>query len=111
MNKMLFFTFCLLSASTWSRMVVAAENSDIYRLHQGDTVSVSVWRQDTLQKQVIVLPDGSITLPLIGRVEVAGLSTPEVEQRITTKLKVSRIPLSQLWLPGLTEIVLTSWER
>lgn len=88
MNKMLFFTFCLLSASTWSRMVVAAENSDIYRLHQGDTVSVSVWRQDTLQKQVIVLPDGSITLPLIGRVEVAGLSTPEVEQRITTKLKV-----------------------
>ena len=34
-----------------------------------------------------MLPDGSITVPLIGRVEVAGLTAPEVEQRITTKLK------------------------
>jgi polysaccharide export outer membrane protein len=87
MNKILFFAFFLLSASMWSGMVVAADDPGMYKLHQGDTVSVSVWRQDTLQKQVIVLPDGSITFPLIGRVEVAGLSTPEVEQRITAKLK------------------------
>ncbi len=48
---------------------------------------VSVWHQDALQKQVIVLPDGSITLPLAGRVDVEGLSTPEAEARITEKLK------------------------
>ena len=34
-----------------------------------------------------VLPDGSITFPLAGRVEVAGLSTPEAEKRIAAKLK------------------------
>lgn len=70
-----------------SESAVAADNPDMYRLHQGDTVLVSVWREDALQRQVVVLPDGSITLPLVGRVEVAGFSTPEVEQRITAKLK------------------------
>lgn len=70
-----------------SESAVAADNPDMYRLRQGDAVLVSVWREDALQKQVVVLPDGSITLPLVGRVEVAGFSTPEVEQRITAKLK------------------------
>jgi len=70
-----------------STLAVAADKPDIYQLRQGDTVLISVWREDALQKQVIVLPDGSITFPLIGRVEVAGLGTPEVERRITAKLK------------------------
>ena len=65
----------------------AAETSSIYQLRQGDEVMVSVWKEEALQKQVIVLPDGSITLPLVGRVEVAGLTTPEVEKKITDKLK------------------------
>ena len=68
--------------------VAAAQvNPNIYRLHQGDSLMISVWREETLQKQVVVLPDGSITFPLVGRVEVEGLSTPEVEARITEKLK------------------------
>jgi polysaccharide biosynthesis/export protein len=88
MNRILFFAFFLLLVCMWSELVVAAEtNPNIYRLHQGDSLSVSVWRQDALQKQVVVLPDGSITFPLVGWVEVAGLSAPEVEQLITTKLK------------------------
>ena len=70
-----------------AEQAIAADKPDTYRLHPGDTVLVSVWREDALQKQVTVLPDGSITLPLAGRVEVGGLSTPEVEQRIAAKLK------------------------
>lgn len=88
MNKILLFAVFLLSASIWPKLVVAAEaNQNIYRLHQGDSLSVSVWRQDALQRQVVVLPDGSITFPLVGRVDVAGLSAPEVEQSIAKKLK------------------------
>jgi polysaccharide biosynthesis/export protein len=85
---MFFFAFSLSLVCMMSGLAVAAEvNSNVYRLHEGDSVMVSVWHQDALQKQVIVLPDGSITLPLTGRVEVQGLSTPEVEARITEKLK------------------------
>lgn len=58
-----------------------------YKLHQGDSLQVSVWKEDGLQRDVHVLPDGSITIPLAGRIEVAGLNTPEVEKRIAEKLK------------------------
>lgn len=66
---------------------IAAGGQEIYQLRPGDRVMISVWREETLQREVVVLPDGSITFPLIGRIEVAGLSTPEVEQRVAEKLK------------------------
>ena len=68
-------------------MTLAKDNPALYQLRQGDSLQISVWREEALQKQLIVLPDGSITFPLIGRIEVAGLSTPELTQHITTKLK------------------------
>lgn len=87
MTKLLLSALFLMLTCMSAGLTIAADKSDIYQLRQGDTVMISVWREDTLQKQVIVLPDGSITFPLIGRVEVAGLSTPEAEQRIAIKLK------------------------
>jgi polysaccharide export outer membrane protein len=87
MNRILNFAFLLLSLGLISGPAVAIDIPDIYQLRQGDTLVISVWREDTLQKEVVVLPDGSITFPLIGRIEVAGLNTPEVERRISNKLK------------------------
>ena len=87
MNRILFFVLSLQLLCINAGLAVAAGKPDIYQLRQGDTVLISVWREDALQRQVVVLPDGSVTFPLIGRVEVAGLSTPEVEQRIALKLK------------------------
>jgi len=65
---------------------VSAGATEPYRLHHGDTVTVSVWREEALRMEVRVLPDGSITFPLAGRVEVAGLSTSEAEARIAARL-------------------------
>lgn len=58
-----------------------------YQLHQGDMLFISVWGEETLQKEALVLPDGSITFPLAGRVNVANTTTTEAEKRITDKLK------------------------
>lgn len=58
-----------------------------YRLRHGDAVRVSVWKDEALNMEVRVLPDGSITFPLAGRVDVVGSSTQEVEARIAAKLK------------------------
>lgn len=71
-----------------STTLAMAEPAEIYHLRQGDMVMISVWGDAALQKEVRVLPDGSVTFPLAGRVEVAGLATPEVESRIAEKLKV-----------------------
>lgn len=87
MFKTIFFAFFCVLASVHTELAVAAGKLDIYQLREGDKILISVWREDTLQREVVVLPDGSVTFPLVGRVEVAGLSTPEVEQNITTKLK------------------------
>jgi polysaccharide export outer membrane protein len=87
MNRIIFITLSLVLAFIKADLAVAENKPDIYQLHQGDKVLISVWREDTLQREVMVLPDGSITFPLIGRVEVAGLDTPEVQKRITAKLK------------------------
>jgi polysaccharide biosynthesis/export protein len=87
MNKFLLCAITLILTCVKIDLVAAADKPDIYQLHQGDRVLISVWREDTLQREVVVLPDGSITFPLIGRIEVAGLDTSEVERRITAKLK------------------------
>ena len=68
-------------------LAVAADKPEIYRLHQGDTLEISVWKEESLHNSAVVLPDGSITFPLAGRLEVVGLSTPEAEQLISLKLK------------------------
>jgi polysaccharide biosynthesis/export protein len=57
-----------------------------YQLKAGDTLNISVWGEETLQKDTKVLPDGSITFPLAGRIDVAGATAAEVEKRITAKL-------------------------
>ncbi|MGB7816910.1 MAG: polysaccharide biosynthesis/export family protein [Methylotenera sp.] len=67
--------------------IANADTSQSYRLRQGDLIQVSVWGEDKLQKESLVLPDGSITYPLAGRVEVVGLTSAEVEKRIAEKLK------------------------
>jgi polysaccharide biosynthesis/export protein len=67
--------------------VANAEAAQSYKLRQGDLIQVSVWGEDKLQKESLVLPDGNITYPLAGRVEVVGLTSTEVEKRIAEKLK------------------------
>jgi polysaccharide export outer membrane protein len=74
--------FCLFLVSS---AVVAAPPP--YQLSPGDAIHVSVWREDALQKEVRVLPDGSVTLPLAGRIEVGGRAAPEVTTLIAAKLK------------------------
>lgn len=79
------FFLCFFTCMLASESVVAGD--DFYKLNPGDALQISVWGEDSLQKEVKVLPDGSISFPLAGRVEVANSSTAEAEKKITEKLK------------------------
>lgn len=83
-NLRALLSFWLLSCLA---LTALAQAQSPYKLRHGDTVLISVWRDEALRMEVRVLPDGSVTFPLAGRVEVAGLSTPEAEARIAAKLK------------------------
>lgn len=55
-------------------------------IHPGDQLSVNVYGQSTLSQNVTVLPDGSIVYPLIGRMQVAGLSVDAATHTISDRL-------------------------
>ncbi len=61
--------------------------SERYLLNAGDVLEVSVWNEETLQKQVIILPDGTISFPLAGQLEAQGKSVTDVQLALTEKLK------------------------
>lgn len=63
-----------------------------YRVQAGDTLGVSVWGEETMQyKDLRVLPDGTISYPLVGVLQVKGRTLTEIASIITDKLK-SYIP-------------------
>lgn len=61
--------------------------SDAYRLQPGDELLISVWREEELNRQLVVLPDGRISYPLVGHVMAAGQSAEVLEAQLTEKLR------------------------
>jgi len=59
-----------------------------YRLHAGDTIEVSVWKEVDLQRVLIVRPDGKFSLPLAGDMQAAGQTPDEIRIEIENRLKV-----------------------
>jgi polysaccharide biosynthesis/export protein len=52
-----------------------------------DVLEIQVWEEPNFSRQVLVRPDGKITLPLIGDIQAAGISTKGLQSLLTKKLK------------------------
>jgi polysaccharide export outer membrane protein len=61
--------------------------SDDYVIGPSDVLSINVWKDAELTRVVPVRPDGKISLPLIGELEVSGLTAVNVQRLVTQKLK------------------------
>ena len=72
------------SASTGSVTPTIAPSN--YRVGPEDVLEISVWREDTLKKEVLVRPDGGISYPLVGEVQAAGRTVQEIREEITKRL-------------------------
>ena len=90
-NSLLSFLMLLLFASL-SPIAMTAEDpvsgrtqpSD-YGIGPEDLLEISVWREEDLQRQVLVRPDGKISFPLAGDIQAAGRTTEQVQQDIRQK--------------------------
>jgi polysaccharide export outer membrane protein len=51
-----------------------------------DLLVVTVWRNQDLSREVVIRPDGNISMPLIGDVRAAGLQANELAKRIADRL-------------------------
>lgn len=57
-----------------------------YRVQPGDVLEINVWKEPDLQKEVLVSPDGRISFPLTGNIDVKGKSLTQVEQEIVSRI-------------------------
>jgi polysaccharide biosynthesis/export protein len=76
-----------------------------YRIGPNDLLSIHVWKEPELSRDIVVTPDGKISFPLIGEIEVQGKSVTELKNLISEKL------LAFVTAPEVTVIVRESRSR
>ncbi|MGA1865290.1 MAG: polysaccharide biosynthesis/export family protein [bacterium] len=62
------------------------EQLDIYVIGPEDVLNISVWKNEDLNHQVIVRPDGKVSFPLIGDIQGGGKTPEELRLEITQRL-------------------------
>ena len=75
-------TLLLLLAS-----LATAQQATSYVLAPGDHIAISVFGQQDLSVEFTLADNGTLTYPFLGEVHIAGLTMPELEQRIADGLR------------------------
>jgi polysaccharide biosynthesis/export protein len=65
----------------------AADEPAPYRIQPGDVLAVSVWKEEELQAEIIVRPDGGVSFPLSGDMPAAGGTVEDLRRRIDERLR------------------------
>jgi polysaccharide export outer membrane protein len=65
----------------------ASSQMEPFRAGPYTRLSISVYNEPELTEEVAVLPEGTIDYAYIGKVDVKGLTLPEVEKKLTQALK------------------------
>lgn len=57
-----------------------------YKLNPGDVLRIDVWNEESLTREILVLPDGTISFPLAGQLQFGGLSVADAEAALAEAL-------------------------
>jgi len=68
-----------------TKKAVAADTS--YIIGAMDILEIQVWKEPDFSREVLVRPDGKITLPLVGDIHVSGMNAMALKDLLTAKLK------------------------
>jgi polysaccharide export outer membrane protein len=80
--------FCVLLASLIGHAgELLAQPAPSYQMGPGDLVRVFIWKETELTQDLVVMPDGRITFPLIGEIQAQGKTVTELKAVISEKLK------------------------
>lgn len=78
MKPLLCFLLLMLSLSSLAE--------DTYLLNPGDVLRVFVWNEESLTQELLVRPDGYISMPLVGHIKAGGRTPGDVEAALTEQL-------------------------
>lgn len=71
-----------------------------------DILSVNVWKEPELSvKEVVVRPDGKISVPLVGDIQASGLTPMQLQERVSGRMK------EYVAAPSVTIVVLRIGSR
>lgn len=75
--------------AVWGSLPAQAQKADFepYRLQPGDTILVNVLEDPELDREVLILPDGTISLPVAGSLVAAGQTPVQLEASIRQGLR------------------------
>jgi polysaccharide export outer membrane protein len=78
------FALMLALLTIWKGWAFADESR--YRIGPGDGLEISVWKDESLSRQLVVPPDGVVSFPLIGDIQANGLTVTELRETVTNRL-------------------------
>jgi len=76
-----------LAVFSFALFITGAQAAEPYTLNPGDVLEISVWKEEGMQRQVAVLPDGNISFPLAGHVKASGMTPGQLKTVLQKKLK------------------------
>jgi polysaccharide export outer membrane protein len=85
MRQLAFGLAALLAALVALAASAAAQGAD-YRIAPGDQLAIEVLEDESLNRRVLVLPDGSVSFPLAGTIRAGGRTVSQVERALTSRL-------------------------
>jgi len=84
----------------------AAELPENYVIGLEDILSINVWKEPELSvKEVVVRPDGKISVPLVGDIQASGLTPMQLQERVSGRMK------EYVAAPSVTIVVLRIGSR
>ncbi len=76
----------LVALSSFIVFLSATVSSTPYSVNPGDVLRIDVWSEDLLSREVLVRPDGFISLPMIGEIDTTNSTPLEVSDTIAQAL-------------------------
>ena len=86
----MFLCYCVIVSAIAGVDAVRAQEvvppDQSYKVLPGDVLRISVWREETLQQEVLVRPDGAFSFPLAGDISAKGRSVLDLQSELTSRL-------------------------
>lgn len=82
----LFLLALVVVVAAFPAVTGAQPTTGSYVIGPEDVLEISVWKEETLQREVLVRPDGWVTFPLIGDVKAAGRTPGQLTDEIRVRL-------------------------
>lgn len=79
-------TFCLSVVLFAFNAQAQTREAGDYKINPGDALEIFVWNEETLTRQVMVRPDGFVSIPLAGEFRAGGKSPKQLSDDIVTVL-------------------------